>query len=117
MNAQKWISLIGVSGAVAVLAGAFGAHGLAGKAAEWARIGSSYQLLHLVAALALLLAGQQTGRSHLSIALFIGGGWIFAGTLYAMALGAPRWLGAITPIGGIALVLGWLALAWSAWKS
>ena len=46
--------------------------------------------------------------------LFIGGGAIFAGTLYVMALGAPRWLGAVTPIGGALLIAGWLWLAWSA---
>jgi uncharacterized membrane protein YgdD (TMEM256/DUF423 family) len=46
--------------------------------------------------------------------LFIGGGAIFAGTLYLMALGAPRWLGAVTPIGGALLIAGWLWLAWSA---
>ncbi|MFZ8477398.1 DUF423 domain-containing protein [Staphylococcus aureus] len=39
---------------------------------------------------------------------------MFAGTLYLMALGAPRWLGAVTPIGGVLLIAGWLWLAWSA---
>jgi uncharacterized membrane protein YgdD (TMEM256/DUF423 family) len=39
---------------------------------------------------------------------------LFSGTLYAMALGAPRWLGAITPLGGLSLIVGWLALAWAA---
>jgi uncharacterized membrane protein YgdD (TMEM256/DUF423 family) len=43
--------------------------------------------------------------------LFVGGGLVFSGTLYAMALGAPRWLGAVTPLGGAALIAGWLALA------
>jgi uncharacterized membrane protein YgdD (TMEM256/DUF423 family) len=38
---------------------------------------------------------------------------IFSGSLYAMALGAPRWFGAITPIGGLAFIIGWLWLAWS----
>ena len=46
--------------------------------------------------------------------LFIGGGAGFAGTLYLMALGAPRWFGAITPIGGAVLIAGWLWLAWAA---
>jgi uncharacterized membrane protein YgdD (TMEM256/DUF423 family) len=46
--------------------------------------------------------------------LFVAGGAIFAGTLYLMALGAPRWFGAITPLGGGALIAGWLMLAWQA---
>lgn len=43
--------------------------------------------------------------------LFVGGAGVFAGTLYLMALGLPRWLGAITPIGGAALIAGWICLA------
>ena len=50
-------------------------------------------------------------------ALFVIGGLVFAGTLYLMALGAPRWFGAITPIGGLALIAGWLWLAWSVARS
>jgi uncharacterized membrane protein YgdD (TMEM256/DUF423 family) len=45
--------------------------------------------------------------------LFTAGIVIFAGTLYAMALGGPRWLGAVTPIGGVSLIVGWLALGFS----
>jgi uncharacterized membrane protein YgdD (TMEM256/DUF423 family) len=48
--------------------------------------------------------------------LFVIGGAVFAGTLYLMALGAPRWLGAVTPIGGALLIAGWLWLAWTAVK-
>jgi uncharacterized membrane protein YgdD (TMEM256/DUF423 family) len=48
--------------------------------------------------------------------LFVGGGALFAGTLYLMALGGPRWLGAVTPLGGAALIAGWLCLAVAAWK-
>lgn len=114
MTRMNWLRLIGLTGALAVLAGAFGAHGLSGKAAEWARTGSSYQLLHLGIALALLLGAKDSRPHHITLAMFVGGGWLFAGTLYAMALGAPHWLGAITPIGGIMLVLGWLALLWNA---
>jgi uncharacterized membrane protein YgdD (TMEM256/DUF423 family) len=111
MTKPSWLRVIGISGALAVLAGAFGAHGLTGKAAEWARTGSSYQLLHLAVALALLLTLENKPAARLPILLFLVGGWIFAGTLYAMALGAPRWLGAVTPIGGVTLVIGWLVLA------
>ena len=98
-----------LAGALAVAAGAFGAHGTQGQAAEWLRTGGQYQLIHAVAALvALRLEARGPGW------LFVAGGAIFALTLYAMALGAPRWFGAITPIGGALLIGGWLWLAWQA---
>ena len=99
--------LAALSGAVAVLAGAFGAHGAAGKAAEWLRTGAEYQMIHAVAALVALSWPRGRGAAM----LFIGGGALFAGTLYAMALGGPRWLGAVTPLGGAAMIAGWLVLA------
>ena len=98
-----------LAGALAVAAGAFGAHGAQGQAADWLRTGGQYQLIHAVAALvALRLEARGPGW------LFVAGGAIFALTLYAMALGAPRWFGAITPIGGALLIGGWLWLAWQA---
>ncbi len=100
--------LAALSGALAVAAGAFGAHGAEGKAAEWLRTGGLYQLVHAVAALAALRLDAR-GPAW----LFVAGGAVFAGTLYLMALGAPRWLGAVTPIGGALLIAGWLWLAWS----
>ncbi|HEU4961629.1 MAG TPA: DUF423 domain-containing protein [Sphingomonas sp.] len=106
---MNWIvALAGLSGAVAVGAGAFGAHGASGEAAEWLKTGGHYQLIHAVAA---LLAVQLGARGPAW--LFLAGGAIFAGTLYLMAAGCPRWLGAVTPIGGAALIAGWLWLAWS----
>ncbi|MBN2971530.1 DUF423 domain-containing protein [Roseomonas aeriglobus] len=100
--------LAALSGALAVAAGAFGAHGAAdAKAAEWLRTGGQYQLIHAVAALVALRLDAKGPA-----ALFVAGGAIFAVTLYAMALGAPRWLGAVTPIGGALLIAGWLWLAW-----
>lgn len=105
--------LAALSGALAVAAGAFGAHGALGQAAEWLRIGAQYQLVHAVAALAV--APKREGR--IPAILFLGGGLLFAGTLYAMALGAPRWLGAVTPIGGLALIAGWIVLALRAFRS
>ena len=106
---MNWLMVLaGLSGALAVGAGAFGAHGASGQAAEWLRTGGQYQLIHAVAALmALRLEARGPGW------LFVAGGLLFAGTLYLMALGAPRWLGAITPIGGTLLIAGWLWLAWS----
>ncbi|HWW64723.1 MAG TPA: DUF423 domain-containing protein [Sphingomonadaceae bacterium] len=101
------MALAALSGAVAVAAGAFAAHGTSGRAAEWLRTGGSYQLVHAVAAIAVL----QAAKARIVPWLFVLGSALFAGTLYAMAFGAPRWLGAVTPIGGIAMIAGWLWLA------
>jgi uncharacterized membrane protein YgdD (TMEM256/DUF423 family) len=104
----RWLPLLAaLSGAMAVAAGAFGAHGASGKAAEWLRTGAEYQMVHAAAALAVLALAD----ARLSAWLFVGGGLVFGGSLYAMALGAPRWFGAVTPLGGAALIAGWLVLA------
>lgn len=102
--------LAALSGAVAVAAGAFGAHGVGAdtKAAEWLRTGAHYQLIHVVAALVALRL-----EARAAAWLMLVGGALFAGTLYVMAAGGPRWLGAVTPLGGAALIAGWLWLAWS----
>ncbi|MBN8811714.1 MULTISPECIES: DUF423 domain-containing protein [unclassified Sphingomonas] len=104
--------LAALSGAAAVAAGAFGAHGASGEAAEWLKTGGHYQLVHAVAALVAVRMG-----ARISPWLFVIGGAVFAGTLYLMALGGPRWLGAVTPLGGAALIAGWLCLAAGAWRA
>ncbi|GHH10375.1 hypothetical protein GCM10008023_08060 [Sphingomonas glacialis] len=107
---MNWIAILAaLSGALAIGAGAFGAHGAGKDAAEWLKTGAHYQLIHAVAALVALKL-EARGPAW----LFLAGGAIFAGSLYLMALGAPRWFGAITPIGGAALIAGWLWLAWIA---
>ncbi|MGY2735715.1 DUF423 domain-containing protein [Sphingomonas sp. UYP23] len=107
---MNWIAIIAaLSGALAIGAGAFGAHGAGKEAAEWLKTGAHYQLIHAVAAL-VALRMEARGPAW----LFLVGGAIFAVSLYLMALGAPRWFGAITPIGGAALIAGWLWLAWVA---
>lgn len=103
--------LAALSGALAVAAGAFAAHGASGQAPEWLKTGGHYQLVHAVAALVAVRMGER-----ISPWLFVIGGAVFAGTLYLMAFGAPRWLGAITPIGGVALIAGWICMAISAWR-
>jgi uncharacterized membrane protein YgdD (TMEM256/DUF423 family) len=101
-------ALLALSGAIAVIAGAYGAHGAAGKAAQWLGTGAHYQMVHAAAGLLAL------GRSRGAAALLLLGAALFAGTLYAMAFGGPRWLGAVTPLGGLGMILGWvwLAIAW-----
>lgn len=104
--------LAALSGALAVAAGAFGAHGASGPAVEWLKTGGQYQLIHAVAALvALRLEARGAGW------LFVVGALVFAGSLYLMALGLPRWLGGVTPIGGVLLIGGWLWLAWVGLRS
>lgn len=103
--------LAALSAALAIGAGAFGAHGASSaQAAEWLRTGGLYQLIHAVAAISL--AGTARGPA---ILLLVGAA-IFSLTLYAMAFGGPRWLGAITPIGGTLLIVGWLWTAWIYWR-
>jgi len=102
--------LAALSGAVAVVAGAYGAHGAQGVPAEWLKTGSHYELIDAVAALVAL--ARPLGRA--AGWCFVVGGALFAATLYAMAIGAPRWFGAITPIGGALMIVGWV---WVAFRS
>lgn len=108
--------LVGIAGASAVLLGAFGAHALRGvldaRGAELWHTAVTYHAWH---ALALAVAaGLGRGRSgRVAVAAFVVGIVLFSGSLYALALGAPRWVGIITPFGGLAFVAGWLALGWA----
>jgi uncharacterized membrane protein YgdD (TMEM256/DUF423 family) len=100
--------------AVAVGFGAFGAHSLKGRldaeALGWWETAVTYLLPHAVAVVALGLAARP--RLALGAWLLAAGSTLFAATLFAMALDAPRWLGAVTPLGGTAMIAGWLLLAW-----
>ncbi|WEN14428.1 DUF423 domain-containing protein [Rhodanobacter sp. AS-Z3] len=108
--------LVGLAGASAVLLGAFGAHALRdvldARAAELWHTAVNYHVWH---ALALVLTiGFGRGRSaRIATWAFAIGIVLFSGSLYALALGAPRWCGVITPFGGLAFVTGWMALGWS----
>jgi uncharacterized membrane protein YgdD (TMEM256/DUF423 family) len=119
---RYFIPLAALSAALAVGAGAFGAHALrdlvAPERLETFEIGVRYQMYH---ALALLVVGVLIGQAPkppaaLALAgwLFVAGTLIFSGSLYVLVLSGVRWLGAITPIGGVAFLAGWLALAWAA---
>ena len=111
-----------LSGATAVLLGAFGAHALRGMLEEHAlatwHTAVEYQFWHALALLAVGLVARQRASSTLRVAMFafIVGEALFCISLYALALGAPYWIGAITPVGGVALIAGWFALAAHAWR-
>jgi uncharacterized membrane protein YgdD (TMEM256/DUF423 family) len=111
-----WIGLASLSGAAGVLAGAIGAHGAADPMARrWLETGAEYQMIHALAAIVAVCVVDHPGRRAQSPpALFLLGSFLFCGTLYAMAIGAPRWLGAVTPVGGLIMLAGWGALAWAA---
>jgi uncharacterized membrane protein YgdD (TMEM256/DUF423 family) len=100
-----------LSGAAAVLLGAFGAHALQSRTQDpkmlstWAT-GSHYHLLHSVV---LLFAAQQ--RKDTACNLLAAGTAVFSGSLYLLVLTEKKWLGAITPLGGLLLTAGWVALA------
>ncbi len=114
---STWIRLAALSGLVSVAAGAFGAHGLADPSArELLRTGATYEAVHALATLAwaALVAGEEKPRAPWPPALFLLGSALFGGSLYALGLGAPRWVGAITPLGGLSFLAGWGALAWTA---
>jgi len=101
---------------VGVAAGAFGAHALRGRLAPEMLVvfetGVRYQLVH---ALALILAGMALSRTprpalRVAGALFLAGTVAFSGSLYALALSGVRLWGAVTPLGGLALLAGWVAM-------
>jgi uncharacterized membrane protein YgdD (TMEM256/DUF423 family) len=113
-----------VLGFLAVGLGAFGAHGL--KASLPADMMAVYQTAvqyHFYHCFALLIVGvlMHNGVQHLSLrisaVLFFAGTLVFSGSLYALALTGTRWLGAITPIGGLMFLVAWACLAYSAWKA
>jgi uncharacterized membrane protein YgdD (TMEM256/DUF423 family) len=113
-----------VLGFLSVALGAFGAHGLKARLAslpdgadrlEWWKTAALYHLAH---ALALALAAGWFGESRagrVSCVGFIAGIVLFSGSLYTMTLTGVRWLGAVTPLGGLAFLVGWAALAVASW--
>jgi uncharacterized membrane protein YgdD (TMEM256/DUF423 family) len=105
-------------GGIAVTLGAFGAHALrsriSSEALGWWETGVQYQMWHALAVLALGLT--RLDRARLPAWMMTAGTVVFASTLYAMALGAPRWLGAVTPVGGLTMIAGWGLLAVRFWR-
>jgi len=110
-----WTVIASISGTLAVVLGAFGAHGLrarvtAEQLASW-NTATQYHLLHSVALLALALYAAQSGREiRLPASLWTLGMLLFCGSIYLLVLTSQRWLGPVTPVGGLLLIGGWLAL-------
>lgn len=118
MNHRNVLLTAGILGATGVALGAFGAHGLRealterGMTVAW-ETGARYQLLHAVALVGLAAwlqraTGAADKRARWAATCWTAGVILFSGSLYLIALGGPRWLGPVTPIGGILLMLGWL---------
>ena len=104
--------------AVAVSLGAFGAHALKARLSsadlETFEIGVRYQMYHALALFVVAWAVSRWPSGIVNAAgwLFILGIAVFSGSLYVLVLTGQRWLGAVTPLGGLALVVGWVLLAW-----
>lgn len=117
---RVFFALGSLSGLIGVAAGAFGAHGLRARLTpemlEVWETAARYQMYHALALLAVGWAVTRWPGTPTSAAgwLFVAGTLVFSGSLYLMSLSGLRWLGAITPIGGVAFLAGWACLIWAA---
>jgi len=121
--AKLFITLGSLSGMLAVVLGAFGAHALKSRLDEYAlgvfETAAQYHFNHSLALLAvgvIALSQPQTVMLKSSGWLFVIGILIFSGSLYLLSVTGVRWLGAITPVGGLAFIAGWACLAATGWK-
>lgn len=121
---RTFFVLASLLGALGVALGAFGAHALAARVPAdllgTFETGVRYHMYHAIALFAVVLAMVRWPDSNLpSIAgwLFVAGILIFSGSLYVLVFTGQRWLGAVTPIGGVAFISGWILLAVAAWRS
>jgi len=116
-----WIALGAVNAALAVAAGAFAAHGLRdrldARSLEVFETASRYHMYHALAIIAAgVLASSALRGAQIAAWIFQAGIVLFSGSLYALALTGVKGLGAVTPLGGLAFLAGWLWLAWSVWR-
>jgi uncharacterized membrane protein YgdD (TMEM256/DUF423 family) len=121
--ARRLLTLAALTGALAVMTGAFGAHALKERLTPdlllvW-QTAVQYHLWHvlalgLIGVLAMVLPDSRALRAAGWLMLL--GLLLFSGSLYALALTGVRGLGAVTPLGGLAFIAGWLALAWAVWR-
>jgi uncharacterized membrane protein YgdD (TMEM256/DUF423 family) len=120
---RGFVVLGALSAGIAVVLGAFAAHGLRGRlTAELLavfEVGVRYQMYHALALLAVAWAYTRWPSGPMIAAgwLFVAGAALFSGSLYVLALTGQKSLGAIAPVGGVTLVLGWLLLAWAVWTA
>ncbi len=120
---KHFLILGSLSAFLAVALGAFAAHMLRQKlSAELFNIfevGVRYHMYHALGLFVVAWAITQFPEAHLAISgwLFVAGTILFSGSLYALSLTDIRWLGAITPVGGLCFLGGWLVLAWNVWRS
>lgn len=121
MILERLFAVLGAcSGLIGVAAGAFAAHALRTRLPPDLlavfETGARYQIYHALALLAVAWAAGrwQAGTVAWAGWLFVVGTILFSGSLYLLALSGQRWLGAVTPFGGVALLGGWALLAWSA---
>ena len=120
-----FLAIASALGGISVVLGAFASHSLKDKLTDRAleiwETGTKYQMYHALALiLVALLLSRLSGESlPLVVAgyAFIAGVVLFSGSLYALSLSGIKWLGAITPLGGVAFIIGWSCLAVAAWKS
>lgn len=121
-KAWALFAVAAASGGAAVAMGAFGAHALEGAVTpdrlETWRTAASYALGHAAPALVASALAAWTGAraAFWSAVLFLVGTLLFSGSLYALVLLDQPVLGAVTPLGGVAFITGWIALAWSGWR-
>ena len=118
---RVFFSIGAILAALGVAAGAFGAHALKARLTpEMLAVfetGVRYHLIHALALLAVAWAATRWESRAIPAAgwLFVAGILLFSGSLYILTLSGVRGFGAITPVGGVAFILGWLLLAWGAW--
>lgn len=116
---MNWFFIGAIAGGAGVALGAFGAHGLRGRLSpsdmDIFETGVRYQFFHALALLGLAALLGSTERRSIQLAAwaFVTGIVAFSGSLYLLVLTGPRWLGAVTPVGGLSFLVGWSALAWS----
>ena len=119
---RLWLLLGCVVGFASVAGGAFGAHALRERLSPDLlaifETGVRYAMLHATALLAVGILGRSTPSTALDVsgAAFAFGVALFTGSLWILALTGQRWLGAVTPLGGVSFLVGWIALGLAAWR-